>query len=63
MLDPRFLRSRRVLAGLTQPQMAERLRISQQALSNYERGARKIPPKLRQRFARAYGVAVENLVA
>ena len=40
---PTRLREIREAAGINQPQLAERLGVSQQTLSTYERGTRELP--------------------
>ncbi|WP_219820553.1 helix-turn-helix transcriptional regulator, partial [Xanthomonas axonopodis] len=48
--------------GLTQVQLAEALGVSQQAITAYESGQRRVPISLLPLLARTLGVTVEDLI-
>lgn len=48
--------------GLTQVQLAEALGVSQQAVTAYENGQRRVPISLLPQLARTLGVTVEDLI-
>jgi len=49
-------------AGITQTQLAESLRISQQLIAAYESGARKIPASMLPTLTKLFAVSLEELV-
>ena len=49
-------------ADLSQRQMAEKLNCSQQTYSNYETGARTIPPEILVQLARIHNTSVDYLL-
>ena len=61
-LDPRPLRRRRRLAGMSRAEAAAALGVSVGALARYEAGERATPIPVVRRMARAYGRSVEELL-
>lgn len=56
------LAQQRKTQGLTQVQLAEALAVSQQAITAYESGQRRVPISLLPRLARTLGATVEELI-
>lgn len=56
-----MLAAARLKAGLTQTQLAAKLNIRQNMISDYERGTRRLSPDMAKRLAGALGIAVERL--
>ena len=59
LLDPRMFRR---FAKLTQPQLADRLGTSKQAISNMENGIRPISKKTAKELANIFKVSVSNFI-
>lgn len=57
-----FLKEYRMKNGLTQSELAEKLSVSQNAVSQYENGKRNPPISSISGFAKAMGVTVADLV-
>lgn len=55
------LKLRRVIRALTQAQVAEKIGCTRQALSNYERGSRKVPQAAKVELAKVYGCKPNEL--
>lgn len=50
------LKTLRQAQGLTQTEVAARLRVSDTVLARYESGARDVPARIAAQFAAAYGI-------
>ena len=48
--------------NMTQGQLAEYLRISQQHMASFEKGIRKVPSSMLPLLAQLYGISVDELV-
>ncbi len=57
-----LLAGARLKAGLTQAQLADRLKVRQNMISDYERGQRILSPGMAQRFSQALDVREELLI-
>lgn len=55
------LREIRISKGLSQYELAKKLGISQQRLSNYEKGKRKLPVELAIKICRILNVTLEDI--
>ncbi len=55
------LKLRRVIRAMTQAEVADRIGCTRQALSNYERGSRKLPKVARAELAKVYGCKPNEL--
>lgn len=55
-----LLEGYRLKAGLTQAQMAEKVGVRQNMLSDYENGKRRLTKAMAKRFAETLGVKVER---
>lgn len=60
-MDARSRKAARILAGLTQAQVAGAVEITQAVFSDIERGVRKPEPKLAAKIAQEVGVSIEAL--
>lgn len=58
-----LLAGARLKAGLTQAELAKRLRIRQNMVSDYEPGRRALSPKMATRFAKVLPIRKEHLLA
>ncbi len=56
-----MLAGARLKAGLTQVQLAEKLKIRQNMISYYEKGKRHLTPDMAKRLAKALKIKVERL--
>ena len=56
-----LLAAARHKANLTQAQLAKRMRIRQNMISDYERGARRLGSEMAKRFAKALNVKLDYL--
>ena len=56
-----MLAAARLKAGLTQAQLAKKLRIRQNMVSDYERGKRRLAPDMAKRLAKALRVKLNYL--
>jgi ribosome-binding protein aMBF1 (putative translation factor) len=56
-----LLEATRLRAGLTQKQLAEKIGIRQNMLSDYEKGKRKLTRSMAQRLANELNIKVERL--
>jgi ribosome-binding protein aMBF1 (putative translation factor) len=56
-----LLAAARLKAGLTQAEVAKQLRIRQNMISDYERGRRKLSPRMAKRFSKTLHVKEEHL--
>ena len=56
-----LLAGARLKAGLTQAQVAKKLSIRQNMISDYERGKRRLAPAMAKRIAKALNIKVERL--
>lgn len=56
------LKECRILAGFTQEQVGKILGISQEVISQYENGGRKLTLELAGKFAKLYGVSVDTFL-
>lgn len=61
--DPTKLRTRRVAAGLTLPDLAKRAEVSKGHLCEVENGSRNPSPPLLARLARELGCEIADLLA
>jgi len=58
-----LLAGARIKAGLTQAQLADKLEVRQNMISDYERGRRRLSPAMAARIAGILGVKPERLIA
>jgi ribosome-binding protein aMBF1 (putative translation factor) len=56
-----LLAGARLKAGLTQAQLAGRLKVRQNMISDYERGRRRLSPAMAERIAGVLGIKPERL--
>ena len=56
-----LLSGARLKADITQAQLAEKLGIRQNMISDYERGKRRLSPSMAKRMAQVLGISVERL--
>ena len=56
-----LLAGARLKAGMTQAQLAKKLSIRQNMISDYERGKRRISSSMAKRLAKALGIKIERL--
>jgi transcriptional regulator with XRE-family HTH domain len=56
-----FLREARLAAELSQAAVAQAFRFDQQLISNWERGLSAPPVRTLKKFAKLYGISVEDL--
>ena len=56
-----LLAGARLKAGMTQAELAKKLSIRQNMISDYERGKRRISPSMAKRLAKSLGIKVERL--
>ena len=56
-----LLAAARLKAGLTQAQLAKKLRIRQNMISDYERGKRRLAPDMAKRLAKVLHIKVDRL--
>lgn len=59
----RRLKKARLDAGLTQKDAADKLGITYQAISNYERGINRVDTDTLSRLCRIYGIQISNLLS
>jgi len=57
-----LLAGARLKAGMTQAQLAKKLGIRQNMISDYERGKRRISPSMAKRMAKALHIKVDRLL-
>lgn len=57
-----LLAGARLKAGLTQAQLAQKLDIQQNMISDYERGKRRLSPAMGKRIAKSLNIKVERLI-
>ena len=57
-----FLAAARLKAGLTQAELAGRLSVRQNMISDYERGRRRLSPVMARRFSKALKISEERLL-
>ena len=60
-INPAALREIRDLVGIGQRELAARCEVSQQAISNAERGKHGVSPELMRKLASALGVALDAI--
>jgi transcriptional regulator with XRE-family HTH domain len=58
----KHIRTKRRLLGLSQGALARKLELSAQQISNIERGAVQLPPKLIASMAKALDTSIKNLL-
>ena len=56
-----LLAAARLKAGLTQAQLAKKMRIRQNMISDYERGKRRLAPDMAKRLAKALQIKADRL--
>ncbi len=56
-----LLAAARLKAGLTQVQLAKKMRIRQNMISDYERGKRRLAPDMAKRLAKALHIKADRL--
>jgi len=56
-----LLAGARLKAGLTQAQVAKKLGVRQNMVSDYERGKRRLSPSMAKRFAKALKINVDKI--
>ena len=56
-----LLAAARLKAGLTQAQLAKKMRIRQNMISDYERGKRRLAPDMAKRLAKALHIKADRL--
>jgi ribosome-binding protein aMBF1 (putative translation factor) len=56
-----LLEGARLKAGITQAELAEKLNVRQNMISDYERGKRRISKSMAERLAKALDIKVERL--
>jgi len=56
-----LLAAARLKAGLTQAQLAKKMRIRQNMISDYERGKRRLAPDMAKRLAKALQIKEDRL--
>ena len=56
-----LLAGARLKAGLTQAQVAKKLGVRQNMVSDYERGKRRLSPSMAKRFAKALKINVDRI--
>jgi len=57
-----LLAGARLKAGLTQAQLAEKLDLRQNMISDYERGKRRLSPAMGKKIAKILNIANERLI-
>ncbi|MCK4468930.1 MAG: helix-turn-helix transcriptional regulator [Desulfobacterales bacterium] len=57
----KLLAAARLKAGLTQAQLAKKMRIRQNMISDYERGKRRLAPDMAKRLAKALHIKADRL--
>ena len=56
-----LLAGARLKAGLTQAQVAKKLGVRQNMVSDYERGKRRLSPSMAKRFAKALKINIDRI--
>lgn len=56
-----LLEGARLKAGITQAELAQKLNVRQNMISDYERGKRRISKAMAERLAKALGIDVKHL--
>ena len=56
-----LLAGARLKAGLTQAQVAKKLGVRQNMVSDYERGKRRLSPSMAKRFAKALQINIDRI--